>query len=165
MFDYCKEPMLPPGRGPMLRDGPALAIPDRDGETGPETRLLREGILIPDLMGAFNINVAVSMWPASPPGAVTPCGVSLAPPRSWRGWALPGEIQALRQEAIGQQVRQLRARVIPAAFPSGKPCHFWKGVNGKLKRGGRRPRIRDHRKPTATTKLGNLGIPSCRAPH
>ena len=32
----------PPGRGPMLRDGPALAIPDRDGETGPATRLLRK---------------------------------------------------------------------------------------------------------------------------
>ena len=60
----------------MLRDGPALAIPDRDGETSPATRLLREGILIPDLIGClqypFNINVAVSMWPASPPGAVTP---------------------------------------------------------------------------------------------
>ena len=74
----------------MLRDRPALAIPDRDGETGPATRLLREGILIPDLMVAFNINAAVSMWPASPPGAVTPCGVSVAPPRSWRGWALQG---------------------------------------------------------------------------
>ena len=24
---YCKNPKLPPGRGPMLRDGPALAIP------------------------------------------------------------------------------------------------------------------------------------------
>ncbi len=31
--------LLPPGRGPMLRDGPALAIPDRDGETSPATRL------------------------------------------------------------------------------------------------------------------------------
>ena len=30
--------LLPPGRGPMLRDGPALAIPDRDGETSPATR-------------------------------------------------------------------------------------------------------------------------------
>ena len=30
--------LLPPGRGPMLRDGPALAIPDRDGETGSVTR-------------------------------------------------------------------------------------------------------------------------------
>ena len=26
----------------MLRDGPALAIPDRDGETGPVTRLWRK---------------------------------------------------------------------------------------------------------------------------
>ena len=34
--------LLPPDRGPMLRDGPALAIPDRDGETGPATRLLRK---------------------------------------------------------------------------------------------------------------------------
>ena len=45
----------------MLRDGPALAIPDipdRDGETSPVTRLWREGILIPDLIVAFEINVA-----------------------------------------------------------------------------------------------------------
>ena len=42
----------------MLCDGPALAIPDRDGETGPVTRLWRKGILIPDLMVAFEINVA-----------------------------------------------------------------------------------------------------------
>ena len=34
--------LLPPGRGPMLRDGPALAIPGRDGETAPATRLLRK---------------------------------------------------------------------------------------------------------------------------
>ena len=40
--------LLPPGRGPMLRDGPALAIPDGDGETGPATRLTV----------AFEINVA-----------------------------------------------------------------------------------------------------------
>ena len=44
----------------MLRDGPALAIPDRDGETSPATRFLREGILIPDLMVAFEINVNVA---------------------------------------------------------------------------------------------------------
>ena len=50
--------LLPPGRGPMLRDGPALAIPDGDGETGPATRLWRKGILIPDLMVAFEINIA-----------------------------------------------------------------------------------------------------------
>ena len=30
--------------------------PDRDGETGPATRLWRKGILIPDLMVAFEIN-------------------------------------------------------------------------------------------------------------
>ena len=33
-------------------------FPDRDGETGPVTRLWRKGILIPDLMVAFEINVA-----------------------------------------------------------------------------------------------------------
>ena len=38
--------------------------PDRDGETGPATRLWRKGILIPDLIVAFEINVAES------PGAV-----------------------------------------------------------------------------------------------
>ncbi len=42
----------------MLRDGPALAIPDRDGETSPVTRFWRKGILIPDLMVTFEINVA-----------------------------------------------------------------------------------------------------------
>ena len=42
----------------MLRDGPALAIPYRDGETGPVTRLWRKGNLISDLMVAFEINVA-----------------------------------------------------------------------------------------------------------
>ncbi len=42
----------------MLRDGPALAIPDRDGETGPVAHLWRKGILIPDLMIAFGVNVA-----------------------------------------------------------------------------------------------------------
>ena len=41
----------------MLGDGPALAIPDRDGETGPVTRLWRKGILIPDLMVAFEVNI------------------------------------------------------------------------------------------------------------
>ena len=34
--------LLPPGRGPMPRDGPALAIPDRDGETSLATRLWRK---------------------------------------------------------------------------------------------------------------------------
>ena len=42
----------------MLRDGPALAIPRQGSETSPATRLWREGILIPDLMVAFEINVA-----------------------------------------------------------------------------------------------------------
>ncbi len=40
--------MLPPGRGPMLRDGPALAIPYRDGETGPVTRLSAEALMAED---------------------------------------------------------------------------------------------------------------------
>ena len=42
----------------MLRDGPALAIQVTDGETGSATRLWWKGILIPDLMVAFEINVA-----------------------------------------------------------------------------------------------------------
>ena len=107
-------------------------FPDRDGETGPVTRLLREGILIPDLMVAFGVNVA---------GVIARRGYPMWGQRgdpaflAWVGASR--ESKPRRQEAIGQQVRQLRARVIPAAFPSGKPCHFWKGVNGKLKRGGR----------------------------
>ena len=46
----------------MLRDGPALAIPDRDGETSLATRLLRSWTMV-----AFEINVAGVI-----PGAVTP---------------------------------------------------------------------------------------------
>ena len=42
----------------MLRDGPALANSGRVGETGSAARLWRKGILIPDLMVAFEINVA-----------------------------------------------------------------------------------------------------------
>ena len=45
---------------------------------------------------------------------------------------------------MGKQVRRrflnrglrLHARDVPAAFPSGNLCQFWKGVNAKLKRGG-----------------------------
>ena len=33
-----KNLILPPGRGPMLRDGPALALPQRKGETSPNDR-------------------------------------------------------------------------------------------------------------------------------
>ena len=78
----------------MLRDGPALAIPDRDGETGPATRLQREGILIPDLMVAFGVNVA---------GVIARRGYSIlrqpgAPAfLAWVG--APGEIQGSRQVA------------------------------------------------------------------
>ena len=86
--------MLPPGRGPMLRDGPALAIPYRDGETSPVTRLQREGILIPDLMVAFEINVA---------GVIARRGYPMLSQRgapaflAWVG--APGEIQGSRQVA------------------------------------------------------------------
>ena len=58
--------LLPPGRGPMLRDGPALAIPYRDGETGPATRLWRktgEQHLIGD-------SVAISLLPPIPKAEV-----------------------------------------------------------------------------------------------
>ena len=78
----------------MLRDGPALAIPGRDGETGPATRLLREGILIPDLMVAFEINVA---------GVIARRGYPMLSQRgapaflAWVG--APGEIQGPRQVA------------------------------------------------------------------
>ena len=43
----------------MLRDGPAHGHSQtRDGETAPATRLWRKGILIPDLMVAFEISIA-----------------------------------------------------------------------------------------------------------
>ena len=71
--NLLRRTCCPQAGGRCSVTGRLWPFPDRDGETGPATRLLREGILIPDLMVAFNINVAVSMWPASSPGAVTPC--------------------------------------------------------------------------------------------
>ena len=54
----------------MLRDGPALAIPDRDGETGPETRLLRKtGELHRQSMGLTTLGFhedAPWSWPRFP---------------------------------------------------------------------------------------------------
>ena len=69
-------------------------FPDRDGETGPVTRLWRKGILIPDLMVAFEINVA---------GVIARRGYPMLRQRgapaflAWVG--APGEIQGPRQEA------------------------------------------------------------------
>ena len=71
-----------------------LLPPGRDGETGPATRLLREGILIPDLMVAFEINVA---------GVIARHGYPMLSQRgapaflAWVG--APGEIQGPRQVA------------------------------------------------------------------
>ena len=60
----------------------------------------------------------------------------------------------------------LHARVIPAAV---NLCHFWKGVNAELDLEGTWIRAsrgsRDHRELTAAINLGNLVIPSDRAPH
>ena len=57
----------------------------------------------------------------------------------------------------------LHARVIPAAFPSGKTGHFWKGVNAELDPEGTWIRASrgswDHRDLTAAINLGNLVIP------
>ena len=78
---------MPAGRS---RDGPG----QRDGETGPATRLQREGILIPDLMVAFEINVA---------GVIARRGYLMLSQRgapafpAWVG--APGEIQGSRQVA------------------------------------------------------------------
>ena len=68
--------------------------PDRDGETGPATRLWRKGILIPDLIVAFEINVA---------GVIARRGYPMLSQRgapaflAWVG--APGEIQGPRQVA------------------------------------------------------------------
>ena len=69
-------------------------FPDRDGETGPVTRLQRKGILIPDLMIAFGVNVA---------GVIARLGYSILSQRgapaflAWVG--APGEIEGPRQVA------------------------------------------------------------------
>ncbi len=78
----------------MLRDGPALAIPHRDGETSPATRLQREGILIPDLMVAFEINVAGVIARRGYPMLRKPGAPAFL---AWVG--APGEIQRSRQVA------------------------------------------------------------------
>ena len=68
--------------------------PDRDGETSPATRLRRKGILIPDLMLAFEINVA---------GVIARRGYPMLSQRgapafpAWVG--AHGEIQGSRQVA------------------------------------------------------------------
>ena len=51
--NYC-----PQAGGRCSVTGRLWPFPDRDGETGPVARLWRKGILIPDLMVAFEINVA-----------------------------------------------------------------------------------------------------------
>ena len=89
-------------------------FPDRDGETAPATRLLRKGILIPDLMVAFEINV--------PRGHVA----------SWRGWALPGKSKArarwrgygvlARDEDAKGQWRHTEVTLATHGFPSSKTC-------------------------------------------
>ena len=123
----------------MLRDGPALAIPDRDGETGPVTRLRREGILIPDLMVAFEINVAGVIarrgYPMlRQPGAPAflawvgaPRGKSKARARR-RGYG----VLARDEDAKGQWRHTQVTR--PMWFPSSKTCNVCGTVNAKLKR-------------------------------
>ena len=105
--------LLPPGRGPMLRDGPALAIPGRDGETGPVARLWRKGILIPDLMVAFEINVA---------GVIARRGYPMLSQRgapaflAWVG--APGKIQGSRQVArIWRGLHAMRTLKASGATP------------------------------------------------
>ena len=69
-------------------------FPDRDGETGPVTRLRREGILIPDLMVAFEINVAGVIARRGYPMLRQPGAPAFL---AWVG--APGKIQVSRQVA------------------------------------------------------------------
>ena len=68
--------------------------PDRDGETGPATRLWRKGILIPDLIVAFEINVADVIARRGYPMLSQPGAPAFL---VWVG--APGEIQGPRQVA------------------------------------------------------------------
>ena len=69
-------------------------FPDGGGETGPVTRLWRKGILIPDLMVAFEINVAGVIARRGYP-MLSQRGAPALP--AWVG--APGEIQGSRQVA------------------------------------------------------------------
>ena len=111
----------------MLRDGPALAIPDRDGETGPATRLWREGILIPDLIVAFEINVAgviarrgypieIAWRPRVPGVGGRSPGKSKARARR-RGYG----VLARDADAKGQW-RYARVILAPCGFPAAGPA-------------------------------------------
>ena len=132
--------LLPPGRGPMLRDGPALAIPDRDGETGPATRLQREGILIPDLMVAFEINVAgviarrgyLMLSQRGAPAFLAWVGAPGGNPRPAPGGRGYGE--PARDEDAKGQWRHTRVILAPMWFPSSRTCSACGTVNPKLKR-------------------------------
>ena len=84
-------------------------FPDRDGETGPVTRLLREGILIPDLMVAFENNVAgviarrgypmLSLaWRPRVPGVGGRSRGNPRPAPRWRGYG----VLARDEDAKGQ---------------------------------------------------------------
>ena len=118
-------------------------FPDRDGETSPATRLWRKGILIPDLMVAFEINVA---------GVIARRGYPILSQRgapaflAWVG--APGKIQVSRQVAgmwrgCGEpardedakgQWRHTRVILAPMWFPRGRTCSACGTVNPKLKR-------------------------------
>ena len=69
-------------------------LPNRDGETVPGSPPLAEGILIPDLMVAFEINVAGVIARRGYPMLRQPGAPAFL---AWVG--APGEIQGPRQEA------------------------------------------------------------------
>ena len=70
-------------------------FPDRDGVTAPATRLWRKGILIPDLMVAFEINVAGVIARRGYPMLLSQPGAPAF--LAWVG--APGKIQGPRQVA------------------------------------------------------------------
>ena len=157
----------------MLRDGPALAIPDRDGETGSATRPWRKGILVSDLMIAFGVNVAGVIARRgysilSQPGAPTflawvgaPQGKSKARAR-WRGYGEPA-----RDEDAKGQWRHTRVTLASMWFPSSKTCNVCGTINPKLQR----ERVwtcpscgtRHDRNLNAAINLRNLIMPSGRS--
>ena len=122
----------------MLRDGPALAIPYRDGETSPATRLWRKEILIPALMVTFEINVAgviarrgypmLSLaWCPRVPGVG---GRSRGNPRPAPGGADMESLHAMRTLSQWRHTQVTR----PMWFPSSRTCSACGRVNAKLKR-------------------------------
>ena len=134
-------------------------FPDRDGETGPVTRLWRKGILIPDLMVAFEkrgrrhrparLPHVEPTWRPRVPGVG---GRSRGNPRLAPGGA---DGEPARDEDAKGQWRHTRVILAPMWFPRGRTSSACGRVNPKLKGNAR---------GTARTADPAGNLPRCHQP-